>query len=136
MNDELRHRTLELNDMNSFLETILTTIGLAVIVVNRQQHVQIWNGQARELWGLTSEEVEDQHVLSLDIGLPVEQLKGPLRACLAGESEREELVLQATNRRGRSFRCRVTCLPLGVVRDSGIAGVILIMEPAEESGPA
>ena len=68
MNDELRHRTLELNDMNAFQETILTTIGLAVLVIDRRQHIQIWNGQARELWGLTPEDVEDAPLLSLDIG--------------------------------------------------------------------
>lgn len=132
MNEELRHRTLELNDMNSFLETILTTIGLAVVVVDRQQHVQIWNGQARELWGLSSDEVEDQHLLSLDIGLPVEQLKGPVRAALSGEEQRQELILPATNRRGRSFQCRVTCLPLGSRRDGGVSGAIIMMEPVEE----
>jgi two-component system CheB/CheR fusion protein len=131
MNDELRHRTSELNDMNLFLETILTTMGIAVVVIDRQQHVQIWNGQARELWGLMPEEVEDQHLMSLDIGLPVEQLKRPVRATLGGESEREEVVLPATNRRGRGFQCRVTLLPLG--RDGqGVAGAIMMMEPVEE----
>ncbi len=55
MNEELRHRSQELNDVNSFLETILTTIGLAVAVLDRNQRVQIWNGKARELWGLPSD---------------------------------------------------------------------------------
>jgi two-component system CheB/CheR fusion protein len=132
MNDELRHRTLELNDMNSFLETILTTMGLAVVVIDRQQHVQIWNDQARELWGLSSEEVEDQHVLSLDIGLPLEQLKGAIRACLSGSSDRQEVVVDAVNRRGKSFHCKVTCLPLGMRREGNISGVIMMMEPVEE----
>jgi two-component system CheB/CheR fusion protein len=131
MNEELRHRTGELNDMNLFLETILTTMGIAVVVLDRQQHVQIWNGQARELWGLMPDEVEDQHLMSLDIGLPVERLKRELRATLAGESEREELVLPATNRRGRAFQCQVTLLPLG--RDGqSVAGAIMMMEPVEE----
>ncbi len=133
MNEELRHRTLELNDINSFLETILTTIGLAVVVVDRRQHVQIWNHQARELWGLTSEEVEDQHIMSLDIGLPVEQLKGPIRACLAGFSEEEELVLDAVTRRGRSIQCKVSCLPLGTRPDGEVSGVIMMMEPVDET---
>jgi two-component system CheB/CheR fusion protein len=106
-------------------------MGIAVVVIDRQQHVQIWNGQARELWGLMPEEVEDQHLMSLDIGLPVEQLKRPVRATLGGESEREEVVLPATNRRGRGFQCRVTLLPLG--RDGqGVAGAIMMMEPVEE----
>jgi two-component system CheB/CheR fusion protein len=129
MNDELRHRTLELNDVNAFLETILTTIGFAVAVLDAAQHVQVWNSQARELWGLTSEEVEDKHLLSLDFGLPVEKLKPHLRATLAGDTEREEVVLEAINRRGKAFQCRVTVLPLGENRDGNGSGIILMMEP-------
>lgn len=129
MNEELRHRTLELNDLNTFLETILTTIGLAVAVLDRRQHVQIWNGQARELWGLAAPETEDQHLLSLDIGLPVDQLKQPLQGVLAGKSTREELVLEATNRRGRAFQCRVVCLPLGSPSNGEVSGAIVMMEP-------
>jgi two-component system, chemotaxis family, CheB/CheR fusion protein len=136
MNDELRHRTLELNEMNSFLETILTTIGLAVAVVDRRQHVQIWNGQAREMWGVSPDEAADQHLFALEIGLPVDQLKAPLRACLSGESQREELVLDAVNRRGRAFRCRVVCLPLHGTGDGNISGAILLMEPVAESETA
>jgi two-component system CheB/CheR fusion protein len=129
MNDELRHRTLELNDMNAFLETILTTIGLAVAVLDTRQHVQIWNGQSRELWGLTPEEAEDQHFQSLDIGLPVEKVKSQVRACLSGDSTREEVVVEATNRRGKRFQCRVTVLPLG--SDGSVSGVIMMMEPVD-----
>jgi two-component system CheB/CheR fusion protein len=131
MNEELRHRTLELNDLNDFLETILTTFGLAVAVVDRDQRVQIWNSQARELWGLTPDEVEDQHLLSLDFGLPVEALKGNLRSALSGESDRSEVVLDATNRRGKQFQCRITLLPLTSGGDGDRAGVILMMEPVE-----
>jgi two-component system CheB/CheR fusion protein len=132
MNEELRHRTLELNDINAFLETILTTIGLAVVVLDRRQHIQIWNHQARELWGLSSEEVVDQHLLSLDIGLPVEQLKAPVRACLAGAAAHQEVVVGAVTRRGRSIQCKVTCLPLGTRPDGEVTGVIMMMEPVDE----
>lgn len=135
MNDELRHRTLELNDLNAFLETVLTTIGFAVAVIDRDQHVQIWNSQARELWGLTSEEVEDHYVQSLDFGLPVEKLKQPLKIALAGETEREELVVPAVNRRGQKFECRITLMPLGSSRDGNGSGVIMMMEPVDGSGP-
>jgi two-component system, chemotaxis family, CheB/CheR fusion protein len=132
MNDELRHRTLELNEMNSFLETILTTMGLAVAVLDRRQYVQIWNGQARELWGLSPEEAADQHLFALEIGLPVDQLQAPLRACLTGDSQREELVLDAVNRTGKPFRCRVVCMPLHDGGDGGVSGAILLMEPVGE----
>ena len=89
------------------------------------------NGQARELWGLNQDEVEDRHLLSLDFGLPVESLKPLLLASLDG-SAREEIVLDATNRRGRSFRCRVTCLPLGGDHDGSLSGVIVMMEALED----
>jgi two-component system CheB/CheR fusion protein len=131
MNDELRQRTFELNDVNAFLETILTTIGLAVAVLDRRQHVQLWNGQARELWGVAPDEAEGQHLQALDIGLPVEQLKPMLRACLNGSPERQQLTLDAVNRRGKPIRCVVSCLPLSSLNDGDVSGIILMMEPVE-----
>jgi two-component system, chemotaxis family, CheB/CheR fusion protein len=126
MNDELRHRSQEMNDVNSFLETILSTIGMAVAVIDRNQRVQIWNGKARELWGVTSEEAEDEHLLSLDIGLPLDKLRAQIRDALAGTSVPEEIVLDATNRRGKPFQCRVTFLPVG--SDGDTSGAIMMME--------
>lgn len=128
MNDELRHRTLELNDTNTFLEAILGTIGLAVAVLDRHQRVQVWNGQAYELWGLRPEEAEDQNLLALDFGLPVDKLKSLLRGCLGGGSDREQVVIEATNRRGKRFQCRVTCLPMAGDGDGQVSGVIMLME--------
>ena len=118
--------------MNNFLETVLTTIGVAVAVLDRQQDVRIWNSQARELWGLTPEEVEGQNLHSLDIGLPVANLKSPLRTVLSGRSTREETVLEATNRRGRQFRCQVTMLRLGSASDDGSAGAVMLMETVDD----
>jgi two-component system, chemotaxis family, CheB/CheR fusion protein len=131
MNDELRHRSIELNDMNAFLETVLTRMGLAVVIVDRQQQVQVWNSQAREMWGLTSDEAEGQHLLSLDIGLPLERLKPALKAVLSGASDREEVLVQATNWRGREFQCRVTSLRFGSGED-GATGAIMLMEDADD----
>jgi two-component system CheB/CheR fusion protein len=129
MNDELRHRSREVNDVNSFLEKILGTIGLAVAVLDRNQRVQIWNDKAREMWGVTPDEAEDEHLLALDIGLPIEKLKRELRDTLGGQSAREEVSLEATNRRGKSFECRVTLLPLGgSPGDGAVSGVIMMME--------
>jgi two-component system CheB/CheR fusion protein len=132
MNDELQHRTLELNDLNAFLQAILTTMGYAVAVLDRDQRVQVWNSQARELWGLTPEEVDDKYLLSLDFGLPVERLKPHLRSTLAGNTDRQEIIVDATNRRGKAFQCRVTVLPLGANRDEDGAGVILMMQAVGE----
>ena len=131
MNEELRHRTEEVNDVNAFLETILTTIGVAVAVLDRNQRVQIWNGQARELWGLTAADAEDEHLMSLDFGLPVDKLRQQIREVLAGRSQREETVVEATNRRGKMFQCRVTFLPLRDGGDGNVSGAIMMMEDVD-----
>jgi two-component system, chemotaxis family, CheB/CheR fusion protein len=129
MNEELRVRSVELNDVNAFLETILTSMGISVTVLDSRLQIQIWNAHSRELWGVTSEEAERRHIFELDIGLPVDALKAPLKAVLAGTSEREELVVDAVNRRGKPFRCGVVCLPLH--GPDAISGVIIMMEARE-----
>src|SRR4051812_19673415 len=104
INDELHQRTDELNDVNAFLEAILGSLSAAVIVVDKELRVQAWNDAARELWGLRAEEVVGQHLLNLDIGLPLDQLRAPVRAALGGDGS-DNLVLEAVNRRGRAVEC-------------------------------
>lgn len=130
MNDELRTRTLELNEVNAFLETILGSGALALAVVDDDQAVQIWSHGAQDLWGLVPEEVQGRHLLSLHIGLPVEGLRQPVREVLSGETSRRELALDATDRRGRTMSCVVTCLPLAMA-EGQVSGAILLMDPRD-----
>jgi two-component system, chemotaxis family, CheB/CheR fusion protein len=134
INDELRDRTSELNRVNDFLEAILTSLGVGVAVIDRQQRVQVWNQHAEELWGIRRDEAVDHHLLSLDIGLPVEKLAATLRAVLGGASEREQAVLEAVNRRGRPIDCVTTVLPLVPAGPDGeaVRGAVVLME----DGPA
>ena len=62
--------------------------------------------------GLRGDEVSGQHILNLDIGLPVQKLRAVLKSCLSGENSHQHLVLEAVNRRGRKILCQVTCSPL------------------------
>ncbi|HEY4094221.1 MAG TPA: PAS domain-containing protein, partial [Baekduia sp.] len=134
INDELRTRTLELDQANAFLETILASMGVAVVVLDGSQTVRVWNRHAEELWGVRPEEALGQHFLSLDIGLPMEELRACVRGALAGE-EGGMIVVDANDRRGRALRCRVTALPLTVGRDE-VSGVILLMERTGAEAPA
>jgi two-component system CheB/CheR fusion protein len=131
VNEEMRERTDELNQANAFLESILRGIRLGVMVVDQDLCIREWNQKSEDLWGLRQAEVEGQNLLNLDIGLPVEQLKQPIRACLSGEQKTRELVLPARNRRGKSISCHVSCTPL-VSETDGIRGVILLMEEGSE----
>jgi two-component system CheB/CheR fusion protein len=136
INDELRDRTAELNNLNEFLEAILTSLGIGVAVVDRQQRVQVWNHRAEDLWGLRQDEAVEHHLLSLDIGLPTEQLAGSLRSVLGGGSGREELVLASVNRRGRAIACTTTILPLLSQSTDGDStrGAIILMQDGPLDG--
>nr|WP_277874354.1 MULTISPECIES: PAS domain-containing protein [unclassified Leptolyngbya] len=131
VNDELQRRSEELNQSNAFLESILASLKGGVIVVDRDLRVQIWNYKAEDLWGIRTEEAIDQNFLNLDIGLPVEQLRNPIRACLSGTSiDGAGIFLPAINRRGRSIQCYITCTPLIGLQGS-IQGIIMLMEEQE-----
>jgi two-component system, chemotaxis family, CheB/CheR fusion protein len=135
MNEELRQRSLELNEVNAFMETILGSMGAGVIVVDRDQTVRVYNQHSQELWGLRPDEAEGRHVLNLDIGLPVEELRQPIRDVLGGASERARLELAATDRRGRPLVSQVTVLPL-MPHGDGVTGAIIVTErmPSAEDG--
>jgi two-component system CheB/CheR fusion protein len=139
INDELRQRTDDLNDLNSFLESILASLQSAVIVVDRDVRIQIWNQEAAELWGLRDEEVEGEHLMNLDIGLPVEQLNQPIRACLTGEVDGDvSMELEAVNRRGRAIRCRTLITPLRGAEERIVGAILLLdtmQQPVGEGAP-
>ena len=132
MNDEQSARGAELDKVNMFLEGILGSLGVSVVVLDRERRVQVWNANSTELWGLRADEVEGQHFLDLDLGLPVEQLKDSIRAVLAGDAEMLEQEVEAVTRRGRSVDCRVRTLPL-LGSDGKVHGAIILMAVADEA---
>jgi two-component system CheB/CheR fusion protein len=132
MNDEQRERGGELDRLNLFLEGILGSLGRGVIVLDRDQSIQLWNGSAAELWGLADREVLSEHFLSLDIGFPVERLKGPIRDALAEEGKSTDLIVDAVNRRGRSFRCRTQVMPLVDSNGQNYGAILLMAEAGAE----
>ncbi|GEL25838.1 chemotaxis protein CheR [Pseudonocardia sulfidoxydans NBRC 16205] len=129
INDELQDRTGELDRSNDFLETILTSLRAGVVVVGPELVVQVWNHQAEELWGLRRDEAVGEHLLNLDIGLPLDQVRPVVRGTLAGDDGPQEVLLAAINRRGRSIDVRVVASPLRG-EAGAVVGAILTMEEA------
>ncbi len=128
INEEVRERSDEVMVLNSFLESILTSLRGAVVMLDRDLEIHKWNHRAEDMWGLRAEEVLHRNFLNLDIGLPVEQLKSPVRACLSQEAEFLELTLDSTNRRGKRITVKVTCTQLSHGNGAEPTGVILVME--------
>jgi two-component system CheB/CheR fusion protein len=127
-NDELRVRTLQIGELNQFMQGILGSLEAAVVVVDRQLVVQVWTPLAHDLWGLRADETVGQHLLNLDSGMPMAELHPWLRAVVSGQ--REAVIGQhvtAVNRRGRPIELRVTVSPLGT-EGAEVTGALLLME--------
>jgi two-component system CheB/CheR fusion protein len=133
-NQELEARTAEIGSLNRFMESVLSSLTAAAIVVSPELTVRTWNRQAHELWGLRAEETLGQHLLNLDIGLPADELRSVLREVAGGERERAELILQAVNRRGRPVSLRVTVTTLAGSDHGRGGGAVLMMESAGTAG--
>jgi two-component system CheB/CheR fusion protein len=130
INNELRRRGEELNDLNAFLEAIYASMRGGVVVLDREMRIMVWSAQSEQFWGLRASEVIDTGFLALDIGLPVEQLAGGIRACLGGQPDVEAVMLPAVNRRGRAIEVLVGLAPLFAI-DRSVRGVVLTMEETE-----
>jgi len=133
INDEVRERSTEVMKLNSFLESILTSLRGAVVMLDRDLEIHKWNHRAEDMWGLRAEEVLHRNFLNLDIGLPVEQLKGPIKACLSQEAEFLELTMEGNNRRGKRISVKVTCTQVTQSGGGEPTGVILVMEEVPSS---
>ena len=129
-NEELRQRTEELNRVTVFMEAILTSLQISMVVLDNRLSIQLWNGRAEDLWGLRSEEAIGHFFFDLDIGLPLQELREFIRACQTGNHDEHEIILNAINRRGKAIRCRIVCTPLIVATQR--QGVILLMDERQE----
>ena len=124
MNEELRQRSHELNQANAFMTAVLASGRDGVIVLDGELQVLAWNYQSEELWGLRADEVIGKHLLNLDIGLPTDDFRGLIRACVTtGEAQRT--TVEALNRRGRKVVCTVEISPLRGSFDPG-RGVVML----------
>jgi two-component system CheB/CheR fusion protein len=110
------------------MQSILSSLEAAVIVLDRDLVVQVWTRQAHDLWGLRDDETIGHHLLNLDSGLPTADLHPWLRAVITGQvpavlGQR----VQAVNRRGRTIDLRITVTALQSDDDSP-AGALILME--------
>jgi two-component system CheB/CheR fusion protein len=125
MNDEMRERTDEAVAANSFLTSILSSVHQSVIVVDESLRIGAWSRAAAEAWGLREDDVRGEHLFNLDIGIPTDRLRDPIRDVLAGD-EHEDVVLEGHDRRGRRVACTISFAQL-MGAGGRVAGVILLM---------
>ncbi|MEN4473145.1 CheR family methyltransferase [Mycolicibacterium cosmeticum] len=130
INDTLRERSLELDDARTFMDAMINSIRLGVVVVDREMRVVVWNRGCEELWGLRADETTGMVLITLDIGLPVQEVRPLIGTAFVDPDSTGEVILDAVNRRGRSTRVRVTCSPFRSAEDS-VRGALLLMDVLE-----
>ena len=126
LNDELRDRTLEVDRVNGFLQSILSGLDLAVVVVDTEFRVQLWNGGAERLTGLRAFEAEGQRLLDLELHLPVPDVRRVLREVVVGAGSPPPLEVEMTDRFGHEQVRRLIATPL-LHRDGDVRGAVVTL---------
>lgn len=129
LNDELRTRSVDADTLTAYLQSVFSSLRSAVVVIDSDYRVRVWNRGAEDLWGVRSEEAVGASFLSLDIGLPVAELVQPLRAAITGQHGDLVKTIRSTTRRGKTIDCQVSVTPLKP-SDGRSSGVILFMDDA------
>ncbi|MCU1599729.1 MAG: cheR [Frankiales bacterium] len=129
LNDELRDRTLQVDEANSFLQGILEGLTQAVVVVDGDYRVQLWNQGAERLTGQRAFEVEGLLLLDTALEMPLDELHALMRRSIV-EGKENEISTELTNRFGKNIRRTVSAVPLR--RDNGRprGAVISILDTA------
>jgi PAS domain-containing protein len=109
--DELRVRTDELNVVTVFLESVLTSLHGAVVVVDPGLIVRIWNSEAERMWGVSGRVALGSRLTELDLGFEIAQLLPCITAGLSGDLT-DEVVLDIHRRDGDRRRYTVSVSPL------------------------
>ena len=129
-NEELRTRTTQFDLENAFLSSIVGSTAAAVVVVGADGFVRLWNAAAEEMWGLRADEAVSHSFFALDFGLPRDEaVRNVVARCAEGRSAREELILDAVDRRGRQMRVRLTVTPFSEQGDEAGAVLLIDREP-------
>jgi two-component system, chemotaxis family, CheB/CheR fusion protein len=127
INDTLRERSVQLDDAKNFLDSLTNSVQLGMVVVDREMRVVVWNRGCEHLWGLRADEATGSKLTTLDIGLPLEDVRPLIGNAFVDPDSSGETVVDAVSRRGSPARVRVLCTSFRS-GDGTVGGALLLME--------
>jgi two-component system CheB/CheR fusion protein len=128
INDALRDSSTELDNVRKFLGSLVDSIQLGMVVVDREMRVVVWNHRCEELWGLRTDETTGMLLTGLDIGLPMSDVRPLIGNAFVDPLSTGEAVVKAVNRRGRQIPVRVTCTAFRSDGEDSVSGALLLMD--------
>ena len=129
-NEELRIQAQQAVSNRVYLESVLRSMNIGVVVIDDNHIIQSWNRWSENAWGLRAEEVTGTSFEALDIGAPVHLLRDSLLAVQSKRQAVAEQVLEGVDRRGRPILCRVRVAPLADDKDA--TGLVIAFEDVTE----
>jgi two-component system, chemotaxis family, CheB/CheR fusion protein len=130
-NEELRIQAQQAVSYKGYLESVLRSMNIGVVVIDENHIIQSWNRWSENAWGLRAEEVVGASFEALDIGLPVHLLRDSLMAVQSKREPAAEKALEGVDRRGRPILCRVRVAPL-FSEETEAAGMVIAFEDISE----
>lgn len=130
-NEELRILADQAASSRSYLESVLRSLNVGVVVIDDKHVIQHWNRWSENAWGLRAEEVVGTSLDMLDIGFPIHKLHDSLLSVLAKRTLQTEQVLEGIDRRGRKITCRVRVAAL-IAEGGDVQGTVLAFEDITE----
>ncbi|OSC25149.1 chemotaxis protein CheR [Mycobacterium vulneris] len=127
INDMLRERSLELDEAKHFQDSLIDSVRMGMVVVDREMKVVLWNRGCEELWGLRADETTGSGLTSLDIGLPLDAVRPLIGNAFVDPESSGDVVVEAVNRRGRPARVRIICTSFRS-SEGTVGGALLLME--------
>ncbi len=133
INDTLRERSVELDEAKTFITSLIDSVHMGMVVVDRDMRVVVWNRGSEQLWGLRAEEANGNVLSALDIGLPMDEVLPLIGNAFVDPGGSGEATVDAVNRRGRQTRVRITCSSFRSAEASA-GGALLLMEVLDPGG--
>jgi two-component system CheB/CheR fusion protein len=133
LNTTLLEANRELMRFSGLHRQVMDNFPAAVVVLNARLLIEEWNHAAAQLWGLEETEVVGEPFFGIHIGLPLERLQDPVRACRTPGAAPSSLLLPAVDAGGRAFTCRVEVLPI-TGGQPGTAAMVIMEEVQDGQG--
>lgn len=127
VNEELRIQAEQASSYRLYLESVMRSMNGGIIVIDANHRIQSWNRWSETNWGLPAQEVIGVSFDTLDIGLPMHELRDALATVQGGRQEQDERELEGVDRRGRRILCRVRLSAL-LDKEGGRHGVVLVFQ--------
>ncbi|WP_199253416.1 CheR family methyltransferase [Mycolicibacterium mengxianglii] len=128
INDTLRERTTELDEARFFMGSLVNSIRVGLVVVDRDMRVIAWNRGCEELWGLRTDETVGKLLADLDIGVPLVDVEPLIRNAFVDLDAVGTTSVTAMDRRGHTIVVQVTCSAFRGI-EGAVLGALILMEP-------